>query len=233
MNVYRALRRGTIVKSALGREPFYWLARDPGVVELGSRDCEWAIDLTRVTADTHMVSFGLGEDVSFETELIAAHGCSVRGFDPTPRAVRHVADNVKDARFQAFACALADRDGTLRLLFPPDRLNASSVAQYVGAEDTAIDVPCLTLQSVRQRYQLPRIDVLKLDIEGAEYAVIAQALANHWIDDVDQVLVEFHHFLPGLSPEQTHTAIRQLQDAGFQIAWIGRTNHEYLFTRRR
>lgn len=233
MNLYRALRRGTLFKVALGHEPFYWLTPRPEVVEYGSRDCEWAIDASRLGADTVVASFGLGEDVTFETALIQAHGCSVHGFDPTPRAVQHVNQHVHDARFCAVACALSDHDGTLTMWFPPDQVNASSVARYAPGEVDALEVPCLTLQSVRERHGLARIDVLKMDIEGAEYAVIDQAVATGGLADVDQLLVEFHHFLPGLSPQHTRKAIAQLQQAGLHMAWIGRTNHEYLFTRQR
>jgi hypothetical protein len=89
------------------------------------------------------------------------------------------------------------------------------------------------LESARRKFNIEKIDILKLDIEGAEYAVLAQAVANGWLNDVSQVLVEFHHFLPGLTSTQTRNAIASMQRAGFIIAWVGRTNHEYLFTRKR
>ena len=72
-----------------------------------------------------------------------------------------------------------------------------------------------------------------MDIEGAEYGVIAQAVANNWLEGVEQILVEFHHFLPAIGCERTRVAIASLLRAGFGLSWIGRTNHEYLFTRAR
>lgn len=87
MNVYRALRRGTLFKALVGHEPFLWVKRRPGILEFGSRYGRWAIDATRMSESTVIASFGLGDDVSFEDEVIARFGCRVVGFDPTPRSL--------------------------------------------------------------------------------------------------------------------------------------------------
>ena len=235
MNLYRAFRRGTILRTLRGQEPFYWLDQQPGVVEFGTKFAQWAVDATLLSASTTVLSVGLGDDVSFETDLINRFGCSVYGFDPTPASRQYITRNVTDPRFRTFAYAVADHDGTLTFNLPPeasaDLVNASAVADYGTGRSTVATLPCLTLASARQLCNIETLDILKMDIEGAEYAVLEQALANNWLAGVSQVLVEFHHFLPGLAPAQTRQAIAALQQAGFSIAWIGRTNHEYLFTR--
>jgi FkbM family methyltransferase len=236
MSLYRAVRKGTWFKSILGQEPFHWIRTRPEVVEFGSKYGRWGIDATDLSSSSVVVCFGLGEDVTFETALIENFGCTVFGFDPTPRSVRYVTAQVNDPRFKFFPYALADRNGTITFALPPesvsDQVSASAVARYASSSVATIDVPCLTLEDARSRFAIPRIDVLKMDIEGAEFAVIEQAIANHWLEDATQVLVEFHHFLPGLTAAQTRRAISLLLAAGFSIAWIGRTNHEYLFTRK-
>lgn len=237
MNLYRAVRRGTILKSIAGREPFYWVKPRAKIVELGSKYGSWGVDSTHISSSTAVVSFGLGEDVTFESAMIERFGCRVFGFDPTPRSVRYVAEHVSDARFSSFPCALADRDGTITLTLPPesnaDQVSASAFARYTSTSSSTIEVPCLTLASIRSRFGIQNIDILKMDIEGAEFAVIEQAVANGWLEKISQILVEFHHFLPGLTSAQTRHAISSLRESGFSISWIGRTNHEYLFTRQR
>jgi FkbM family methyltransferase len=236
-NLYRAIRKGTIFKWLLNREPFYWPERSGSVVELGSRDCRWAVDASRIHPETTVLSFGLGADVTFEMALIERFGCRVLGFDPTPQSLAHVRANVTDDRFTAHPLALADYDGTMVFKKPPAELRAgishSAYASYDTAAHEAVSVPCHTLDSIRRSHGMKRIDVLKMDIEGAELPVIDQAAREGWLADIDQLLVEFHHFLPGLHPERTRHAIETLKKAGMSIAWIGRTNHEYLFTRRR
>lgn len=237
MNLYRALRRGTILKAIVGEEPFHWIKPRPEVMEFGSKYGRWAVDTSNISNSTVVVSFGLGEDVTFESALIERYGCYVFGFDPTPRSIQYVAENVSNSRFSSFPYALADRDGLITFTPPPesvaDQVSASAYAKYDATDTNAISVPCLTLNSIQTKFDIPKIDILKMDIEGAEFAVIEQAAASGWLNEISQLLVEFHHFLPELTPIQTRNAISQLRTAGFEIAWIGRTNHEYLFVRRR
>lgn len=234
MNVYRALRRGTALRALAGHEPFVWVRRRPGIEEFGSGYGRWAIDTTRLDRSTVLACFGLGEDVTFEDAVIARFGCRVVGFDPTPRAVRHVATRGGLPGLEHFPVALSGVDGEIEFAMPPghaaDQVSASAVADY-GAGGARFSVPSCTLPGAMRLAGLPRIDVLKLDIEGAEYAVLNEAAERGWLAGVSQVLVEFHHFLPGLSADQTRAALALLRGLGYEIAWVGRTNHEYLFVR--
>jgi hypothetical protein len=117
-----------------------------------------------------------------------------------------------------------------------DQVSASGVANYqnetrVDASPQTFEAPCVTLRSAMQLCQQTKIDILKMDIEGSEYAVLEQAINEGWLQSIQQILVEFHHFLPGLEAGQTKKIVASLKQNGYRIAWIGRTNHEYLFTR--
>ena len=236
-NLYRALRRGTALKALAGREPFPWVTPRPAVVEMGSRYGGWAVDASRLDASSTVASFGLGEDVSFELALSERFGCRILGFDPTPRSVAYVREHVPPGRLGCHALALGTEDGTLTFHAPPaeaaDQVSASSVARYGASGGSAYEVPCRRLSTIRREFGIDRLDVLKMDIEGAEYAVIEQLAGDGSLDEVSQLLVEFHHFLPGLAAAQTRQATATLLAQGFAIAWVGRTNHEYLFVRER
>ena len=239
MNLYRALRQATIIKHLRGKEPFHWVKRNASIQEFGSKYGRWGIDTSKLSASSVVMTFGLGDDVTFERALIERFGCQVHGSDPTPNSVAFIRKTLQDPKmqthFHAHAVALMDHDGTVPFALPPDAesvaVSASAVAGYVQGNDQVFDVPCMTLPSAREAFGLSKIDVLKMDIEGAEYQVIAQAVARGWLSDISQLLVEFHHFLPNLSVQQTEAAVAALRSIGFDIAWIGRTNHEYLFTR--
>lgn len=235
MNVYRALRRGTIFRAMAGREPFVWVQRQPGVQEFGSKYGRWAIDTRGLKKTTVIASFGLGEDVSFEDAVAARFGCRVVGFDPTPRSIQYLKSRKSAATITHLPFALACTDGFIKFYAPPDdaadQVSASSVASYGTCARTSFEVPCRTLPSALAEAGVSSIDVLKLDVEGAEYAVLDSAAERGWLAGVQQILVEFHHFLPGLHADQTREAISLLRNLGFVIAWVGRTNHEYLFLR--
>lgn len=232
-NLYRAVRRGTAWKSLRGQEPFHWVQPEPGLVELGSQYGRWAVRIEGLSPTTTLMSFGLGQDITFEQALIQACGCRVIGFDPTPASVAWLAEQPPIPGLSTHAVALAPHDGTLMFALPPDaaadQVSASALADY-GA-GPRLSVPCVTLEGAKRLAGVSTVDLLKLDIEGAEYAVLDQALDTGALEGVSQLMVEVHHFLPGLHAHQTRRLIDRLGSAGFRIGWVGRTNHEYLFLR--
>ncbi len=72
-----------------------------------------------------------------------------------------------------------------------------------------------------------QIDILKIDVEGAEYEVL------DGLGEVErlptQVLVEFHHRFPGIGKQRTADSIEYLRKLGYQIFWISDTGREIGF----
>lgn len=57
-------------------------------------------------------------------------------------------------------------------------------------EKGAIVIDGITMNDVKREYSLDIIDILKIDIEGAEFELF---LSNtEWLDDVKMVIIEFH-----------------------------------------
>jgi hypothetical protein len=71
-------------------------------------------------------------------------------------------------------------------------------------------------------------DVLKIDIEGFEYAFLASMLRDGRFPL--QIAVETHGFLPGHSEAETAKLKKALLAAGYVHAWKRR--HDHLFVRR-
>jgi hypothetical protein len=44
-------------------------------------------------------SFGVGEDISFDKEIILRHRCCVFAFDPTPRCINWIKSQIPRKRF--------------------------------------------------------------------------------------------------------------------------------------
>jgi hypothetical protein len=87
----------------------------------------------------------------------------------------------------------------------------------------------VTLSGFLARLGVDEVDVLKMDIEGAEYAVLEHALRTGALQRVRQLLVEFHHFHPVFGIAATRDAIAGLHRAGWRIAWVSPSHHELLF----
>jgi FkbM family methyltransferase len=184
-----------------------------------------------LSAGSTVWSCGIGEDASFDTSVIAKYGCTVHAFDPTPRSVAWVRAHVDDPRFQFQACAISDSDGTLRLYLPRDTSWVS--ASLVPGEHTRgehIDVPTRRLASIRRDVGVP--DVLKMDIEGAEYDVLRDLLSGPDAFFPKQLALEFHHFWPAFGLAKTTEALARLDAAGYRVAWVSPSHHEVLLVHR-
>lgn len=92
--------------------------------------------------------------------------------------------------------------------------------------------PCRSLGSVMRELGHERVDVLKMDIEGAEYGVVrALCEDSGLLGQIGIILVEFHHWMSSFTLEDTRQAIRSLERSGFVIGWVSERGHEVLFVR--
>jgi len=78
-----------------------------------------------------------------------------------------------------------------------------------ASSENAIEVPAYCISSVASRLGRSRIDLLKMDIEGAEYEVL-EGLLDSPIKP-NQLLVEFHHRFPAIGLEKTVDMISLLR----------------------
>ena len=98
--------------SRLNRLAFQALVRRNSRVEtvrFGSGYGGWHVPAGVLSSNSVVYSAGVGEDASFDLELIRAIGCDVWAFDPTPRAIEY-AKTISDPRFHflpAGICAIA------------------------------------------------------------------------------------------------------------------------------
>ena len=153
-------------------------------------------------------SFGLGEDTSFDEAIIEQYGAVVHGFDPTPKSLVYVqkrAAFLPECFFALHDFGLNDKDGEIKL-YPPANPTHVSHSQVPRDGATPIAATVLRLATVLRVLGHRRVHVLKMDIEGAEFAVLESLLGIADSDSggdggegradgelpFDQLLVEFH-----------------------------------------
>jgi FkbM family methyltransferase len=108
-------------------------------------------------------------------------GSSGRVFaiEPNPRTFatlqHHLTQNAV-ANVHAMMCGLADREGALALHLPPSHLDYNATV-LPRAGWTRADVPVRTLDDCIRDWKADRIDLMKIDVEGAEPLVLAGGAA--------------------------------------------------------
>lgn len=195
----------------------------------GDPHADWTIYSEGLTGDSIVYSLGIGQNISFDLALIEHLGMTVHAFDPTPHTWQWLQAQSLPAQFKAYPCAIADYDGTALFAAPGiPGLGSHTLLQDVYQGNT-MEVPVKQLSTIMQELAHPRIDLLKMDIEGAEYAVINNMIQQQL--PVRQLLIEFHHRFPKIGIQQTKSAIRQLRSAGYRIFHVSATGEEFSFIR--
>lgn len=201
----------------------------------GSTYGGWAILKNSLNEHACVISVGIGEDASFDLSLIEKYRCQIFAFDPTPKSCEWVRNNIVSTNFHHESIALGESDGTIRLYMPKKTHHVSaSCRQSEHTQDNYFEAPCLRISTLLSRYGCgERVDVLKMDIEGAEYGVIRDMIKSGAYKLIDQLLIEFHHHFSNFSISETLEAVAILEQAGLRIAWVSDSGHEVLFVKHK
>ena len=175
-------------------------------------------------------SFGVGEDASFDTALIEKFNLTVHAFDPTPKSIEWVKSQGFSGRFVMHEYGIAAFDGNVSF-YPPENPDhvSHTMLDRPSTMAKAISVPVKRLNTIMKELRHDTIDILKMDIEGAEYDVINDIA----ISDIrpHQILVEFHHRFSGVGVRRTEEAIDRLKSIGYCLFSVSTTNEEFCFIR--
>jgi FkbM family methyltransferase len=185
----------------------------------GSEYGGYCLDESLVNSCSVVYSLGIGEDISFDLSLIARVGAEIHAFDPTPRVASWLAAQSLPDKFHFYPSAIAGQDGHETFYLPRQtRWISHSLlpARQYSAE--SITVPVMRLSTGMRVLGHRTIDVLKMDIEGAEYAVIEEIVRENI--SVGQLLVEFHHRLSTVGIRETKRALAALENHGMRISYI-------------
>lgn len=200
------------------------------LIELGNRQnsCQWMFCPSGLNEHSIVYGGGVGRDLTFDHALVKKFRCTVNLFDGTPTGNETMAlPENKIPQFKYHPVALAGQCGILKFSQPQDKVEGSWAWFKQSGCDAALEVPCVDLATLMQRNGHDHIDLLKIDIEGAEYEVIDDLLKRRL--PVKQVLVEFHHqILSGPRRGQTARAILKMVMAGYRLLKKDGENHTFL-----
>jgi len=201
--------------------PRYGLSLSPSILRIRGH----GISTEGITPTSVVYSFGIGEDLSFELEMIDRCGVTIHAFDPTPLALAWVKRQNLPRQIVVHEIGLAAYDGIARFNPPIKSTFVSySLVGEPGGKDV-VEAPVKRLQTIMKELGHSRIDFLKLDIEGAEYPLLADLL----LVKPSQVMVEFHHRIRRIRHRDTRTFIQKFVEGGYRVACTSDDTHEITF----
>lgn len=199
------------------------------------KDGGWWFSPEQFNENSIVYSLGVGDEIDFDLAIIDKYGVEVFAFDPTPNSVNMLHGSKLPDRFHFHPWAVTADDGTLKFYPRLKRDGTKSDVMFTmvpeeETKDDVIEVPAYSLSSISTILGHDRIDVLKVDIEGAEYEVLEGLLEAKVLPT--QLLVEFHHRFVEDGLQRTYDIIEQLRAAGYRIFAISEIGREISFLRQ-
>lgn len=217
-------------KVLVGRDFYQFRQVKRSSLTLGNPYADWTFCKDGLGKDSVIYSFGVGEDISFDLELIDHYKLQIQAFDPSPRSIEWIESQKIVDSFHFYKYGLAGQDGEITFNEPEEpgahslKIEGSSGVE-TGRKTHVLPVARLT--SVLEKLGHDRIDILKMDIEGAEYEVIDDIISSPV--PIAQVLIEFHHRFRNIGVGKTREAISKLNKAGFKIFSVSASGEEISF----
>ncbi len=223
------------------------------LITIGTEYGGWTIPDNYLNSDSIVYLAGAGEDISFDVGIAEKYSSQVYIFDPTPRAKIHFdslinginqnkkvainksktdfyqikQENVKKIEF--IELGLWDKKEELKFYVPKNPKHVShSLVNLQKTEDYFI-AKVDRLSNIMKQLNHNHIDLLKIDIEGAEYKVIENILEDNL--NIEVLCVEYDEAYNPLDNKYINRikdSITKLINHGYKIVH-GDSNHNYTF----
>ena len=216
------------------------------LVYLGSANHGYYIPANYLLSSSVCYCVGAGTDISLDTELVTRFKAKVFIFDPMPYALNHFNDLIASAKANKIFTADNNAKGyvytisseelstvtycvtgvwnerkTIKFYSPAKESYAGHSITNLQNTEKYVKAPVDKLANIMQELGHQQLDLLKIEIEGSEYTVIDDVLADNL--DVKIILVEFDEFhhrkglasLPAI--RRIEQSSRKLIKAGYKL----------------
>jgi FkbM family methyltransferase len=143
--------------------------------------------------DRESVVFDLGAyDGQWASDMFSRYLCKIYCFEPHPKFYEKINQRFHfNDQVAVFGYGLGPERKSLYL---SDSDTSSSL--FSSNADAAIQVEITEACDFLKTHHISQIDLLKINIEGAEYDLIEHFLNNGLIESVGNLQVQFHDFVP-------------------------------------
>jgi FkbM family methyltransferase len=148
---------------------------------------------------------------------------SILAVEADPDTARLAALNTAaDPHTEVLAAAVTDHDGTVTVTRRPGHSWGSNIfSKWSGPDSQLLEVRGVTLATLLREHDIDHVDVLKVDIEGAEMLALT---SDETLARVGMVIGELHPSILNMPVDQALGALQR--HGGFERAWMHR---EFVF----
>ena len=125
---------------------------------------------------------------------------------------------------ELFKGAIGSNDG--KVLVDINGVKSTIIPTQIDLNNS-VEVDMITWKTFCNNYNIDKISVLKINIEGSEYALL-DSLTSDDFDKIDQIAVSFHDWLVPEWGNLTQIALSKIKNAGFKLIKINEPWNWYL-----
>ena len=164
----------------------------------------------------------------FSSQISQTFGCKCYALEASPSLYNAIPEN---SYFKKFNLAVCKKSGPVSFYLssnPEASTIVNDVKKAWGSIGTII-VDGTTLENFLMRNKISSIDLLKIDIEGAEIEVL-NSISDDTLRTIKQITIEFHQFCKGFNCRQDIIRIKKrLKNLGFICIILNQNNTDVLF----
>lgn len=177
-------------------------------------------DSSLLHSDSVIIDLG-GHKGEFSSEVHEKFDCTAFIIEAMPDLYASI---IQKHKLHTFHYAISDSIGSIQFHVSENPESNSIFSQSTTNAGTIL-VPSITLEAFMNQQGIESVDLLKMDIEGAEIAVF-DSLSDSMLSRFKQITVEFHDFIPELAIEDdVLRIINRLTSLHFHCIVFSRHTH--------
>ncbi|MDO6709369.1 FkbM family methyltransferase [Aliiglaciecola sp. 2_MG-2023] len=168
-------------------------------------------------------SLGVLTDISFDKAAISRFQTNVYLFDPAPIAAEYMSKQ-KDINLHFFPIGVWIKDSKMPFMYSKDR--GRSPSMFIKHDGGIFEATCKSLKTIMSELGHNKIDILKMDIEGAALPLLEDLLEQEF-SLPSQIVAEFENIRPNLEEFcdfylRVTRLITRLNNLGYEVVNLPR-----------
>ncbi|MEM6319845.1 MAG: FkbM family methyltransferase [Bacteroidota bacterium] len=183
--------------------------------------------LDDLSNDSNVIDLGVnrGEFVELISER---YGCKVFGVEANPELHKKL---LEIPNFSSINAAAAGKSGVVKFRKIPEH-DGSIIFDFQDDGEQFWEVPSFSMKDILSKSSFDVVDLIKVDIEGAELELFQNCDLNE-LTDVKQMTVEFHDFIDSTSLPVINELINELREQFHTIKMSYRDYSNVLFLNKK
>jgi FkbM family methyltransferase len=136
----------------------------------------------------------------FAHAMHSRYGCTIHLFEPVKKFFDICQERFKEIpNIHCYNFGLAAEDGTYSISNDND---ASSLYADLNTCTTSEQVAIRSFTAFSKESSIEYFDLIKINIEGGEYDVLPHIIESGYINNINNLQIQFHDFIPGATEKR-------------------------------